>query len=129
MAAGCEAKAAQEKWKMNIAVVDDGASLVFFEHMPGSFKGSIYISQQKAITSANFPVPTRAFGEIAFGKDGKPGMAPGIANVPGLITFAGGLPIMASGAQIGAIGVSGGTADQDEECAKAGLEAVASDLK
>jgi glc operon protein GlcG len=130
MASGCEAKAAQEKWAMNIAVVDDGANLVFFQHMDGAFKGSIYISQHKAMTSANFPFPTRQFGEIAFGKDGKPGMVPGIADVPGIITFAGGLPIMtASKVQIGGIGVSGGTADQDEECAKAGLDAVADDLK
>ena len=130
MAAGCEQKASQEHWAMNIAVVDDGTNLVFFQHMDGAFKGSIYISQHKAITSANFPFPTRAFGEIAFGKDGKPGMVPGIADVPGIITFAGGLPIMVGGKmQIGGIGVSGGTADQDEECAKAGLEAVADDLK
>jgi glc operon protein GlcG len=130
MAAGCEAKANQEKWKMNIAVVDDGANLVFFEHMDGAFKGSIYISQHKAMTSANFPFPTRMFGEIAFGKEGKPGMVPGIADVPGIITFAGGLPVMTgSKVQIGGIGVSGGTADQDEECAKAGLAAAADDLK
>ena len=130
MAAGCEAKAAQEKWAMNIAVVDDGANLVFFQHMDGAFKGSIYISQHKAMTSANFPFPTRQLGEIAFGKDGKPGMVPGIADVPGIIAFAGGLPIKtADKVQIGGIGVSGGTADQDEECAKAGLDAVADDLK
>jgi glc operon protein GlcG len=130
MAAGCEAKATQENWKMNIAVVDDGANLVFFQHMDGAFKGSIYISQHKAMTSANFPFPTRALGEIAFGKDGKPGMVPGIADVPGIITFAGGLPIMVAGkVQIGGIGVSGGTADQDEACAKAGLDAVTDDLK
>ena len=83
MAAACEAKATQEKWKMNIAVVDDGANLVFFQHMDDAFKGSIYISQHKAMTSANFPFPTRVFGELAFGKDGKPGMVPGIADVPG----------------------------------------------
>lgn len=130
MATACEGKANQEKWKMNIAVVDDGANLVFFEHMDGAFKGSIYISQHKAMTSANFPFPTRMFGELAFGKEGKPGMVPGIADVPGIITFAGGLPIMtANKIQIGGIGVSGGTSDQDEDCAKAGLDAVANDLK
>jgi glc operon protein GlcG len=130
MAAGCEAKAAQEKWAMNIAVVDDGANLVFFQHMDGAFKGSVYISQHKAMTSANFPFPTRMVGEIAFGKDGKPGAVPGIADVPGIIAFAGGLPIMTvNKVHIGGIGVSGGTADQDEECAKAGLDAVADDLK
>jgi glc operon protein GlcG len=130
MAAACEAKAKQEGWKMNIAVVNDGTNLIYFEHMDGAFLGSIYISQHKAMTSANFPFPTRMFGELAFGKDGKPGMVPGIADVPGIITFAGGLPIMAGNkVQIGGIGVSGGTADQDEECAKAGLDAAADDLK
>lgn len=130
MAAACEDKAKQEKWLMNIAVVDDGANLVFFEHMDGAFKGSIYISQHKAMTSANFPFPTRMFGELAFGKEGKPGMVPGIADVPGIITFAGGLPIMTAGkVQIGGIGVSGGTADQDEQCAQAGLDAVKGDLQ
>ncbi len=130
MAAACEAKAKQEGWKMNIAVVNDGANLVFFEHMDGAFLGSIYISQHKAMTSANFPFPTRTFAELAFGKDGKPGMVPGIADVPGIITFAGGLPIItASKVQIGGIGVSGGTSDQDEQCSQAGLDAVKDDLK
>jgi glc operon protein GlcG len=130
MAAACEAKAKQEKWLMNIAVVDDGANLVYFEQMDGAFKGSAYISQHKATTSANFPFPTRMFGELAFGKEGKPPTVPGIADVPGIITFAGGLPIMtANKVHIGGIGVSGGTSDQDEDCAKAGLDAVQNDLK
>ena len=130
MIAGCEAKAKSEGWKMNVAVVNDGANLVAFEHMDGAFLGSIYISQHKAMTSANFPFPTRQFADIAFGKDGKPGAVPGIANVPGVIAFAGGLPIMtASKVQIGGIGVSGGTADQDEQCAQAGLEAAQDELK
>jgi glc operon protein GlcG len=130
MAAACEAKAKQQKWLMNIAVVDDGANLVYFEQMDGAFKGSNYIAQHKAMSSANFPFPTRFFGELSFGKDGKPAAVPGLPEVPGLITFAGGLPIMtASKAHIGGIGVSGGTADQDEDCAKAGLDAVQDDLK
>ena len=130
MAAACEAKAKQEKWLMNIAVVDDGANLVYFEQMDGAFKGSGYVSQHKAMTSANFPFSTRRFSELAFGKDGKPGMVPGIADVPGIITFAGGLPIVTgSKVQIGGIGVSGGTSDQDEECSQAGLDAVKDELK
>jgi uncharacterized protein GlcG (DUF336 family) len=125
MTAACEDKARQQGWKMNIAVVDDGANLVTFERMDGAFLGSDYVAQHKAMTSANFPFPTRQFGELAFGKEGKPGVVPGIANVPGVITFAGGLPVMtADKAHIGGIGVSGGTADQDEECSQAGLDAV-----
>ena len=55
---------------------------------------------------------------------------PGIAQVPGIIAFAGGLPIMtADKVQIGGIGVSGGTADQDETCAQAGLDAAQDALK
>ena len=130
LVAGSEAKAQAEGWKMNITVVDAGANLVAFERMDGAFLGSVLISQNKAETSAKFPFPTRALAEIAYGKDNKGGTLPGIAMVPGIITFAGGLPIKtASGAHIGGIGVSGGTADQDEECAQAGLDAGKDMLK
>jgi uncharacterized protein GlcG (DUF336 family) len=57
-------------------------------------------------------------------------MIPGIAQVPGIIAFAGGLPLMtADKAHVGGIGVSGGTADQDEECAQAGIDAAKDMLK
>jgi len=129
MVAACEAKAKQEGWKMNIAIVDDGANLVAFVRMDGAYLGSGMIAQHKAMTSAKFPFSTRQFSEIAFGKEGKPGMVPGIANFPGIVTFAGGLPIMtANKVQIGGIGVSGGTSDQDEQCAQAGIDAVKGDL-
>jgi glc operon protein GlcG len=130
MADGCEAKAGQEGWKMNIAVVDDGANLVLFRRMDGAFLGSGQIAKMKAQSSAKLPFPTRAIGEIAFGKDGKPGTTPGLALVPGIIAFPGGLPIKrADGTLLGAIGVSGGSADQDEMCSQAGLDTVADQLK
>jgi uncharacterized protein GlcG (DUF336 family) len=130
MADGCEAKATQEGWKMNVAVVDDGANLVLFQRMDGAFLGSVQIAQMKARTSAMFPFPSRGLAEIAFGKDGEPGRTPGIAFVPGIAAFPGGLPIKtAAGAHLGGIGVSGGTGDQDEACAQAGLDAVADQLK
>jgi len=97
--------------------------------MDGAYLGSGYISQHKAMSSANFPFATRFFGELAFGKEGKPGAVPGIADFPGIVTFAGGLPIMtANKVQIGGIGVSGGTSDQDELCAQAGLDAIKDEL-
>jgi uncharacterized protein GlcG (DUF336 family) len=131
LVAGCQAKATEKGWKMNIAIVDAGANLVAFERMDGAFLGSVMISENKAETSAKFPFPTRMLAELAFGKDMKGGgMVPGIAMVPGVITFAGGLPIKtADGAHIGGIGVSGGTADQDEECAQAGLDGAKDVLK
>ena len=125
MADACEAEAAEEGWKMNIAVVDAGADLVLFRRMEGAFLGSIDIAQMKARSSAMFPFPTRGLGEIAFGKEGQPGGTPGLAFVPGLAAFPGGLPVMTAGGEhIGAIGVSGGTGDQDEACAQAALDAV-----
>jgi uncharacterized protein GlcG (DUF336 family) len=125
MADACEAKAAEEGWRMNIAVVDAGADLVLFRRMEGAFLGSIDIAQMEARSSAMFPFPTRGLGEIAFGKEGQPGGTPGLAFVPGLAAFPGGLPVMTAGGEhIGAIGVSGGTGDQDEACAQAALDAV-----
>ena len=60
-------------------------------------------------------------GELAFGKEGKPGILPGISNFPGIVTFAGGLPIItANNVQIGGIGVSGGTSDRMSSAPKPG---------
>jgi uncharacterized protein GlcG (DUF336 family) len=130
MAAACEAKSKEMGWKMNIAIVDAGANEVFFERMDGAYLGSVDIARRKAETSAHFPFPTRGIEQLAYGKDLKGGTVPGLALVPGIIAFAGGLPIMTDDKmQIGAIGVSGGTADQDETCAQAGIDAVKDALK
>jgi glc operon protein GlcG len=117
-------KATAEGWKMNVAVLDDGGNLKAFVRMDGAFLGSIQIAQLKANTSASFPFSTKQVGEIVQTR------VPGLAFVPGLVTFEGGLPIKtASGEHIGAIGVSGATAEQDGACAQAGLDAVKDDLK
>jgi glc operon protein GlcG len=123
MAAACEARAKQEGWRMIIAIMDDGGNLKHMSRMDGAFLGSIQIAQLKANTSASFPFSTRQVGEITAQR------VPGLAYVPGIVTFAGGLPIItAKGEQIGSIGVSGATADQDELCAQAALDAVKGDL-
>jgi glc operon protein GlcG len=130
MAAGCEAKAREMNWKMNVAVVDSGANEIFFERMDGAYLGSGDIARHKAETSARFPFPTRGIEQLAYGKDLKGGTVPGLALVPGIVAFAGGLPVMTEDkTHIGAIGVSGGTADEDETCAQAGIDAVKDALK
>ena len=130
MAAGCEAKAKEMSRKMNISIVDTGANEIFFERMDGAYLGSGDIARHKAETSARFPFPIRGVEQLAYGKDLWGGTVPGLALVPGIIAFAGGLPIMtADKVQIGGIGVSGGTADQDETCAQAGIDAVKDALK
>ena len=117
IADGCEAKSKAEGWKMVIAVVDDGANLKYYSRMDGSFLVSVEIARLKAETSARIPVSSRKFGEFST-------MIKGLDLVPGMIGFAGGLPIMAGGRHIGGVGVSGGSADQDELCAQAGLDAA-----
>ena len=128
MADACEAKAIAEGWrKINIAIFDDGANLKLFRRQDGSFTHSIQIAQLKGRTSAGMPRATRALGDFAYANPDRPY---GIQEVPGLVVFPGGLPIMAGdGTQIGGIGVSGATGDQDEECAQAGLDAIADMLE
>lgn len=123
MAAACEARAAKEGWRMVTVIVDDGANMKLLSRMDNSFLASLQIAQLKASTSAGFPFSTRQVGEVAQQR------VPGIVHVPGIVTFAGGLPIItAKGEHLGGIGVSGATADQDEQCAQAALDAVRDDL-
>lgn len=130
MANACLAMAVEKGWKMNVAIMDSGADLVVFKRMDGAFLGSVDVAIGKARTSANFPFSTRMVSEIAFGKDGAPGPVPGIADFPGIVAFAGGLPVMnAAGEHIGSIGVSGASSGDDEICAQAGIDAVAGMLK
>ncbi len=128
MVAACDGLAREKGWRMQIAVVDAGAHLIAFERMDRAFLGSGDIALQKAKFAANFPFSTRFAGELTFGKDGKGGPVPGLASIPGVVTFAGGLPIMAGGAHVGGIGVSGASADEDEVCAKAAIDAVKDSL-
>jgi len=127
----CVAKATSEGWSpVNVAVFDDGGNLKAFQRMENAFLGSIQVSQMKGHSSAMFPFPTRLFAELAYGKDGEPGPLPGISEIPGVAAFAGGLPIMtADGHQIGGVGVSGASSDEDEQCAQAGIDAISSMLQ
>ena len=111
--------------KLNIAVVDRGADLVIFRRQDDAFLGSGKIAIDKAVSSVNIPIPTRTIGEMVYGKDGAPAPLPGLVHAD-VVAFAGGLPVRNSaGALVGAIGISGATADQDEDCARAAVEAIA----
>jgi len=107
---------------VNIAVVDAGANLKAFVRMDGSFLGSIDVAIKKAKTSRYFDIDSGELGTLT-----QPGGI--IYNIEhsngGLMTFPGGLPIKdKKGNIIGAIGVSGGTIEQDREIATAGANAL-----
>jgi uncharacterized protein GlcG (DUF336 family) len=116
-------EAAKERAKaigvpMNIAIVDGGANLVSFHRMDNAWLGSVDIAIKKAKTARFFDMNT---GEI--GKLSQPGGP--LYNIEhsngGLITFPGGVVLKdGSGKIIGAIGVSGGSVDQDHDVASAG---------
>ena len=123
MAQACERRATVEGWRMNIAIMDAGGNLIYFQRMDRAFLKSIEIAILKAETSAGFPFSTKVVEEIAATR------VPGIAHVPGVAAFEGGLPVMtASGEHIGSIGVSGAPASDDGICAQAGIDAIAAEL-
>ena len=126
MADACEADQKNSGYSpINIAIVDAGGDLVLFRRQNNSFLLSIDIAIVKANSSAGIPVPTRTIQDIVYGKDGKPGRVPGLAHSKNIVAFPGGLPIKTkNGTLLGAIGVSGATGDEDEQCANAALLAV-----
>lgn len=111
-------KASEMGVKVCIAVVDSGAHLVVFERMDSAFLGSVDIAIKKAKTSSLFPLESGQLGELIRNEE-LTGFA--LSNEM-LMGFPGGVPIFADGQQIGAIGVSGGSAEEDLAIAKAGLE-------
>jgi uncharacterized protein GlcG (DUF336 family) len=114
-------KADQIGVPMNIAVVDEGNNLVAFSRMDGAWLGSIDIAQNKAYTARAFDMETRELAPLA--QPGGPLYGIEASNDGRLIVFAGGIPLKSRGRVVGAIGVSGGSIEQDQEVAEAGVEA------
>lgn len=105
-----------------IAVVDAAGDLKAFARMDGTFNTSIDLAMDKAFTAASFHAPTDQFGQ-AVGADATT-MA-SILKEPHITLLPGGVPLMSGQTVIGAIGCSGGSGDQDVECAQAGVAALA----
>ena len=115
-------KAVEIKVPVNIAVVDAGGNLKAFYRQEDAFLGSIDISIKKAVTARYFNMTTRALG--AASQPGKSLYGIEVSN-DGLILFAGGVPLVdKNNVIIGAIGVSGGTVDEDENIAMAGAAVI-----
>jgi uncharacterized protein GlcG (DUF336 family) len=110
---------------MNIAVVDEGNNLVVFERMDGAWLGSIDIAQGKAYTARAFNMSTKDLAPLC--QPGQPLFGLQTSNDGRLIIFAGGIPLERGGEVVGAIGVSGGSVEQDQVVAEAGAEAFEAD--
>lgn len=124
-------KASTEGFKMNIAVVDEGGHLIAFARMDGARPASANTALTKAVTAATFrqatgPLPPAGEPDIllnlslqnaAAGSGGK------------ITTLKGGVPIIVDDQVIGAVGVGGGSGEQDAEVATAGIQALTAALR
>lgn len=107
---------------VNVAVVDAAGVLIAFLRMPGAFLHSIDIAIDKAYTAASFGLPTGQWHEVL--QSHSVAVREGIVRRPRFVTFGGGLPVELNGQRIGGIGVSGGSEEQDDAIAQAGLDAL-----
>jgi uncharacterized protein GlcG (DUF336 family) len=120
IAAG-EAKAKEIGHPMNIAVVDAGTNLKAFIRMDNAWLGSIDIAINKAFTAKAFDISTRELGQNSQPGDQFFGIH--VSNHDRVMIFAGGVPLVVDGKIVGAVGVSGGSGEQDQQVAEAAAAA------
>jgi glc operon protein GlcG len=119
-AAAAVAEARRNAWTMAVAIVDTAGELVYFEKMDDTQNGSVKVAVAKARSAALFKRPTKAFQDTLTGTpDGLR-----ILGLDGAVPVEGGVPLVIGGAIVGAIGVSGGTSQEDGVCAKAAVDAL-----
>jgi uncharacterized protein GlcG (DUF336 family) len=119
--AAAENKATELGQPMNVAVADAGGNLVAHVRMDGAWIGSIDISIKKAFTSRAFDLATKDLA--AHSQSGGQFFGIHASNDGRVMIFAGGVPLKRDGKVVGAIGVSGGSGDQDHAVAEAGAAA------
>ena len=122
MMGAAEAKAREIGVDMDIAITDDGGSLLMFHRMDNARVTSIDIAISKAFTAAAQRKSTRAYGQTS--QPGGPSYGIHVSNQGRFMIVAGGLPVFCDGQIGGGIGCSSGHADQDEVVAQAGVEAL-----
>ena len=119
--AAAEKKAQKIGQPMNIAVADAGGNLVSHVRMDGAWLGSIDISIKKAFTARAFDIATKDLAEPS--QPGGQFFGIHASNGGRIMIFAGGIPLKRGGKVVGAIGVSGGSGEQDQAVAEAGAGA------
>ena len=122
--AAAEKRADEIGQPMNIAVVDAGGNLVAHVRQDGAWIGSVDISISKAWTSRAFDITTKDLGDNAQPTQQFFGIHTTNAHGRGVAIFAGGIPLKRDGVVVGAVGVSGGSGEQDHSVAEAGAAAL-----
>jgi uncharacterized protein GlcG (DUF336 family) len=119
--AAAEQKAQQIGQPVNIAVADEGGNLVAHVRMDGAWLGSIDIAINKAYTARAFDIPTKDLAAHTQSSGQFFGIH--VSNGGRIMIFAGGIPLKRDGKIVGAIGVSGGSGQQDQSVAESGAAA------
>ena len=104
---------------MNIAIVDGGTNLTAFMRMDGAWLGSIDIAINKAFTAKAFDISTAKLGGNS--QPGQQFFGINASNHGRVMIFAGGIPLKVNGEIVGAVGVSGGSGEQDQVVAEAAV--------
>jgi uncharacterized protein GlcG (DUF336 family) len=118
IAAAAEAEAVKNKWNVVIAILDEGGHLMYLQRMDDVQVASVEVAIRKARSAVKFRRPTKAF------EDQLSGGRQAVLLLPEVMPIEGGVPLMADGKVIGAIGVSGVTSAQDGVIAAAGAAAL-----
>lgn len=113
-------KAEEVGQPMCIAVVDEGGNLLAFERMENAWRGSIDIAMSKAFTSRAFDITTKDLGDNS--GPGQQFFGIHASNHGRIMIFAGGVPLKQNGTVVGALGISGGSGEQDHAVAVAGAQ-------
>lgn len=122
--AGAQERAREKGLRVTVAVVDEGGLLQALERMDGAFPLSARIAEAKAAGSA---VWHRDGGDLAAVQRERGAFFEAVSSMARLplIPGAGSLVLRQEGVVVGAVGVSGATADEDLDCAEAGVAALA----
>lgn len=116
------AKANEVNCPCSIAVLDTGGNVVAFRRMDRSPLASVEVSQAKAYTAVSLNISTAELNSLV--QPGAPYYGIENSHRHPMIVFAGGIPLREDGSLIGAVGVGGGTLDQDVAIASAAVEAM-----
>ena len=115
--AAAEAEARRNNWNVVIAILDDGGHLLHLARMDGASPANARIAVEKGRTAAETRRSTMAWQE-------RIAKRPELLNMPEVTPVQGGLPIMADGVCVGAVGISGVQSHEDEQIAAAGIAAL-----